>query len=125
MGGGVLILVMVGVFAVLVIMVVLLGLFYPGSGAQQLGWEPTRSPELEAQNEVDDLEQMYAATNAKRRARGAAELDAAAIQKRLAEDAEIMAKLRGSDSGAEEEMRQLREAREFRAARRKAREENE
>ena len=121
MGGGVLILVMVGVFAVLVIMVVLLGMFYPGSGAQQLGWEPTRSPELEAQNEIDDLEQMYAATNAKRRARGAAELDDAAMQARLREDEEVRSRLRGG-LDADEEMRQLREAREFRAARRQARE---
>lgn len=119
------ILVMVGVFAVLVIMVVLLGLFYPGSGAQQLNWEPTRSPELEAQNEIDDLQQMYAATNAKRRKRGAGELDEAAMQKRMAEDAAFLASLRrrGGDADLEEERRQLAEARERRAARRRAREE--
>ena len=31
--------------------VVLLGLFHPRSAAQTLDWKPTRSPELEAQNE--------------------------------------------------------------------------
>ena len=46
------------------------GVFYPGSGAEVLDWNPTRSPELEAQNEIDDLEQMREAANRRRR-RGA------------------------------------------------------
>jgi hypothetical protein len=58
----------------LLIILVLLGLFYPGSGARQLDWKPTRSAEVEVQNEIDDLDQMLEAANARRRARGAAEL---------------------------------------------------
>ena len=33
--------------------IVLLGRFYPGSGAEQLDWRPTRSPELEARVRED------------------------------------------------------------------------
>jgi hypothetical protein len=58
----------------LLIVLVLLGLFYPGSGARQLDWKPTRSAEVEVQNEIDDLDQMLAAANERRRRRGAAEL---------------------------------------------------
>jgi hypothetical protein len=121
MGGGVFVWIMVGVFAFLIVFVLLLGAFYPGTGAEQLRWRPTRSPETDAQNETDDLAQMFEATNAKRRARGARELDEQTIHARLREDDELRAQLRG-DPGADEEMRQLRRAREFRAARRRTRE---
>jgi hypothetical protein len=67
-------LIMLGGVAALVIALLLLGRFYPGSGADQLDWRPTRSPELEAANEVDDLEQMREAVNRKRRARGRPDL---------------------------------------------------
>jgi hypothetical protein len=52
----------------------LLGLFHSRTGAQTLRWEPTRSAELEVQNEIDDLDQMLEAANARRRRRGEAEL---------------------------------------------------
>ena len=68
------VLIMVAVVGGLLVAVVLLGLLYPGSGAAQVDWRPTRSPEVEYQNELDDLAQMQAAINAKRRARGADEL---------------------------------------------------
>ena len=58
----------------LVLVLLLLGRFHPGSGAEQLDWRPTRSVELEVQNEIDDLEQMREAVNRRRRARGQAEL---------------------------------------------------
>jgi hypothetical protein len=66
--------------------IVLLGRFYPGSGAEQLDWRPTRSPELEASNEVDDAVQMREAINAKRRARGAPELTEEDLEARVRED---------------------------------------
>jgi hypothetical protein len=46
---------------------------HPGSGADVLDWKPMRSPEVEAQNEVDDIDQMLAAQNELRRRRGAPE----------------------------------------------------
>jgi len=47
--------------------------FYTGNNAQLLDWKPTRSPELEAQNEIDDIQQMLDAQNEMRRRRGVAE----------------------------------------------------
>ena len=47
---------------------------YPGSGADLVDWKPTRSHEVEAQLEVDDVQQMIEAQNEYRRRRGAAEL---------------------------------------------------
>ena len=120
MDGGIFVWIMVGVFVFLLEFVILLGIFYPGTGAEQLKWRPTRSPELEAQNEVDDLSQMLEATNAKRRARGASDLDERQLHARLREDEELRASLKG-DASADEEMRQLQEAREFRRRRREER----
>ena len=65
--------VMTGILVVFLGGIVLLGLYSPRSGADVLDWRPTRSPEVEAENEVDDVAQMLAASNAIRRRRGAAE----------------------------------------------------
>ena len=65
---GAMLLVIVGVLVVV-------GHFYPGSSADLVDWKPTRSPELEAQNEIDDVRQMVEAQNAMRRRRGAPEID--------------------------------------------------
>lgn len=77
---------MVGLVGGLLVAVLLLGRFYPGSGAEQLDWRPTRSAEVEAQNEIDDLDQMRAAVNAKRRRRGVPELGEDDLNARVAED---------------------------------------
>jgi len=47
--------------------------FYSGNNAELLDWQPTRSPEAEVQNEVDDVQQMLEAQNEMRRRRGAKE----------------------------------------------------
>lgn len=65
---------MLGGTAGVVIALLLLGRFYPGSGADVLDWKPTRSPETEAQNDVDELEQLMAVANRRRRRLGQAEL---------------------------------------------------
>ena len=70
----------------LLVILILLGIFYPGSGADQVNWRPTRSVETEVQNELDDMEQMLAAANAKRRARGDVELTEEGLHERVAED---------------------------------------
>jgi len=80
---------MAGLVGGLLIALILLGLFYPGSGADQVNWRPTRSVEVEVQNEIDDLDQMLAATNAKRRARGAGDLTTGHIHARVAEDRKL------------------------------------
>ena len=74
--------IMLGGVALLLVVLLLLGRFYPGSGAQQLDWRPTRSPELEVQNEIDDVDQMREAVNRRRRARGEAELTEATCARR-------------------------------------------
>jgi len=65
--------IMLGGTALLVIALMLIGAFHPRSGADVLRWRPTRSPEVEAQNELDDVAQMLDAANERRRRRGAAE----------------------------------------------------
>jgi hypothetical protein len=66
--------IIVGGLLGLVIALLLIGRFYPGSGRELIDWQPTRSPELEAQNEIDDLEQLRELANRRRRRRGEAEL---------------------------------------------------
>ena len=88
------VLVMVGLGAAFLLAILALGRFYPGSGAEQLDWRPTRSVELEVQNEIDDLEQMVEAVNARRRARGQAELTDEELQERVAEDVRAVRRLR-------------------------------
>jgi hypothetical protein len=66
--------------------------FYSGNNAELLDWKPTRSPELEAQNEVDDVQQMLEAQNEMRRRRGAGERDEQELRDEVA--AEELEKLR-------------------------------
>ena len=70
----------------IVLLLVLLARAYPGSGADLVDWRPTRSPELEAQLEVDDLAQMIEAQNQYRRRRGARDLTEADAEKMARED---------------------------------------
>lgn len=86
---------MLAIAGLFVLAVLLLGRFYPGSGAEQLDWRPTRSPELEAANEVDDLDQMREAVNRRRRARGQAELTEGDLRARVAEDLAETQRMRG------------------------------
>jgi hypothetical protein len=64
----------------------LLGLFHPRTGAHALDWKPTRSAELEVQNEIDDLDQMLEAANARRRRRGAPELTEESLRASIGAD---------------------------------------
>jgi hypothetical protein len=59
--------------------------FYTGSNAELLDWKPTRSPEVEAQNEIDDVRQMIEAQNEMRARRGAPALDEAELRREVAE----------------------------------------
>ncbi len=60
-------------FVAFFVAILLLGVFHPKSGADVLRWQPTRAPEQDAIDELEDLEQLLEATNARRRARGAPE----------------------------------------------------
>ena len=65
--------VMIAIFVAFLGGILLLGVYSPRSGADVLDWRPTRSPEAESQNEVDDVAQMLEASNALRRRRGVPE----------------------------------------------------
>lgn len=72
---------------VIVVSVWLLGRFYPGSGMEQLGLRSGREiVETREALEAEDLEQMLKAHNARRRARGEAEVTAHDLELRVAAD---------------------------------------
>jgi Asp-tRNA(Asn)/Glu-tRNA(Gln) amidotransferase C subunit len=85
-----------GTLAFFVILVLLLGVFSKRSARDILDWKPTRSPEAEAQNELDDVEQMIEAQNELKRRRGAPEISEDEIQARVREDREQMRRWRES-----------------------------
>lgn len=67
--------IMTGIVVVIVITIIGLGLFYPGSGAAQVGWRtPREHADEEARRDDEDLRQMLEAANERRRARGEREL---------------------------------------------------
>ncbi len=76
----------IGMLAVIIGVLVLLGHFYQGSTADLVDWKPTRSPDVEAQNEIDDVRQMLEAQNEMRRRRGAAEVDEGKLRAEVEEE---------------------------------------
>jgi hypothetical protein len=78
--------IMFGIVGVMLVGLVLLGLYHPRTGADTLDWKPTRSAEVEVQNEIDDLDQMLEAANARRRRRGAPELTEEGIRASIGTD---------------------------------------
>ena len=84
-----------GVLAFIVGALLLVGHFYPGSASDLVDWTPTRSPELEVQNEIDDVRQMLEAQNEMRRRRGAPEITEADLDARVAEDERLRLRGRG------------------------------
>ena len=77
------------------IMVALTRAFERNRVADIIDWKPTRSPEVEAQNEVDDVRQMIEALNAYRRRRGAPEITEEDVERQAREDQAIRARGRG------------------------------
>jgi hypothetical protein len=77
LGSVVLVLFLVGV-------IVVVGHFYGGTDADLVGWHPTRSPQVEAENEIDDVRQMVEAQNEMRARRGAPALDEAELRREVA-----------------------------------------
>lgn len=71
-----------------------IGRWYPGSGAEQVDWRPTRSPEVEAELEIDDVDQMIEAQNARRRASGRREITEADVRAQVVADQEWRDELR-------------------------------
>jgi hypothetical protein len=63
-----------------------IGKWYPGSGAEQVDWRPTRSPEVEAELEMEDLQQMLDAQNERRRRSGRPEITEEDVAAQVEED---------------------------------------
>ncbi|HWW66979.1 MAG TPA: hypothetical protein VNY83_03255 [Solirubrobacterales bacterium] len=76
----------VGILLFLVGVLLVVGHFYPGSSADLVDWTPTRSPEVEVQNEIDDIRQMMEAQNEMRRRRGAPEMTERELREKVDED---------------------------------------
>ena len=85
-------LVLVGIFLAI-------GRWYPGSGAEQVDWRPTRSPEVEAELEIDDVDQMIEAQNIRRRKTGRPEVTEADIREQVAADQRWREELRRRAAG--------------------------
>jgi hypothetical protein len=80
-----------GTLAFFVVFVLLLGLFSKRSAIDILDWKPTRSPEVEAQNDIDDVAQMIEAQNQIRRRRGLPDRDEAEIEESVRRHREELA----------------------------------
>lgn len=85
----------VGIIIFMVGVLLVVGHFYPGSSASLVDWYPTRSPEVEAQNEIDDVRQMLEAQNEMRRRRGAPEMTEEELHAGVAEDERLRMRGRG------------------------------
>jgi hypothetical protein len=79
-------LIVLGVIGIVVGLLVLVGHFYPGSGADLLDWRPTRSYEVEVELEMQDVQQMLDAQNEYRRRRGERELTEDEVRLNVARD---------------------------------------
>jgi hypothetical protein len=84
-----------GILAFMIGVLLIVGHFYPGSSASLVHWAPTRSPEVEAQNEIDDIRQMMEAQNEMRRRRGVPEMTEEELHAGVAEDERVRMRGRG------------------------------
>ena len=83
-----------GTLAFFVVFVLLLGMFSKRSALDILDWTPTRSPEVEAQNDIDDIAQMIDAQNQLRRKRGLPDRDEEEIEASVRRHREELAEQR-------------------------------
>ena len=60
--------------ALLLVVFLAIGKWYPGTGAEVLDWQPTRSYEDEIRLEIEDIDEMLEASNERRRRSGRPEL---------------------------------------------------
>jgi hypothetical protein len=109
--------IMLGGTALLIIALMLIGAYHPRSGADVLRWKPTRSPEVEAQNEIDDLDQMVEAANERRRARGRPERTLEDVEMSVVKDQEEQRRRR-DEYMADQEIDELLALKNERRARR-------
>jgi hypothetical protein len=75
-----------GAIVVMVLVFLAIGKWYPGSGAEQVDWKPTRSYEDEVRLELEDVDQMIEAQNERRRASGRPEITEEQIRTEVEEE---------------------------------------
>jgi hypothetical protein len=108
--------------AVVVLAMYLIGRFYPGSGLEQIGMRTSREiVETREALDAEDLDQMLAAHNARRRARGDRELSVSDLEMQVSQNMREMEQRRERYL-ADQEIDQMLEATN---ARRRARGEPE
>jgi hypothetical protein len=76
-----------GFLVAMIIALLLIGRFYPGSGLEQVGMRSARQiTEQREELEAEDLDQMLAAHNARRRARGEREVSLEEVEMRVSRE---------------------------------------
>ena len=80
------ILITLGMLALLIGVLLVVGHYYPASSADLVDWKPTRSPQVEAENEIADIQQMLDAQNEMRRRRGMPERSEQELRDEVAEE---------------------------------------
>ena len=102
-------LVLLGGLIALIVWIWLLGKYYPGSGLEQLGLKSARQiTETREQLDAEDLDQMLAAHNKRRRARGEKEMTVNDLEMQVHQD--VMEQRRRRDEYlADRELDQLLE----------------
>jgi hypothetical protein len=89
----------IAMLAFLIGVLVVVGRLYPGSSAELVDWTPTRSPKVEAENEIADIQQMLDAQNEMRRRRGAPELSEQQLREEVAaEELELLRARQGGEA---------------------------
>jgi hypothetical protein len=79
-------LIVLGGVGIVVLALVLVARFYPGSGADLLDWQPSRSYEVELELEEQDVQQMIDAQNKLRRKRGAPDISESDVRDSVVRD---------------------------------------
>ena len=103
-------LVILGGIVALLLWLLLLGRYSPGSGLDQIGWKSAREIyETREALESEDLDQMLAAANARRRARGETEVTVEELEMRVVADQNEQRRRR-EELHAERELDDLLEA---------------
>ena len=90
--------------ALLLVVFLAIGKWYPGTGADVLDWQPTRSYEDEIRLEIEDIDEMLEASNERRRRTGRPELTEdqvrLEVERELLDQQERAATTSGTNSGA-------------------------
>ena len=72
--------------ALLLVVFLAIGKWYPGTGADVLDWQPTRSYEDEIRLEIEDIDEMLEASNERRRRSGRPELTEEQVRSEVERD---------------------------------------